>query len=134
MVFPQGQDEGDVILCELVMEGDPVFPCVLPLFHDRAVAAGKLLLKAQLHQTAESGNKLRKRRDKAVGQGEAHGLQQPAFGLVLPLQRVAGDGAGYSQIDIGRGDSPLRGTQCQRGLGYGQCDFKLSDTMEIPCP
>ena len=37
MVFAQEELERDVIICELVTEGDQVFPGVLPLFNDRAV-------------------------------------------------------------------------------------------------
>ena len=130
MVFAQGELESDVIVCELVMEGDPVFPGVLPLFNDRAVTVREFLLKALLHQAAEGGDKLCKGGDKAVGQGEAHGLKQPAPGLSHAPEIVAGDGTGDTEIEIGNGDPPFRRAKSQRGLRYGQGKFVLAQAVK----
>lgn len=134
VIFPQRQDECDVVLRELIVKGDPIFPCALPLCYHGIVVSRKFLLQAQLHKAAKAGNDLREGCDKAVGQADAHGVEQVAFGFLCVPEAVAGNGAHHAQIDVCRCDSALRRGEHQRGLRRGQHGVMPRQTQKIFCP
>ncbi len=69
-----------------------------------------------------------------MGQRDAHGLQQPAFGFIHVPEGVACDRAHYPQINVVRRDPLSRLAKGQRGLGHSQHCFKPASAMEIFCP
>ncbi len=120
MVFPQGEDQGQVVPGELVVKGGPILKGAPPLPDHRVIPVGEALFQALFGQPAQGRHALRKGRDHAVGQGKGHGLQQEAPCRVLLLQRVAGCGTAQPQVQAREREAALRLAHGQRGLRHRQ--------------